>query len=140
MVFGRSEGYDSNEDNIVRSYARNLRKRIDEYFATEGRDEDLRLEIPRGGYIPIFSTRSVEAEAVSNLLVAETNSDGLSGHNDVAPESSQPIESAAYEQSDEPPSLFADKSEPSAKARWLARGKTILRNTVRSLRFVSGLR
>lgn len=54
LVFGRTEDYNSNDDNIVRSYARKLRKRIDEYFATEGRDEPLRLEIPRGGYTPIF--------------------------------------------------------------------------------------
>jgi hypothetical protein len=58
LVFGRPEGYDTNEDNIVRSYARNLRKRIDEYFTREGIAEDLLLEIPRGGYTPIFSTRS----------------------------------------------------------------------------------
>lgn len=55
IVFGRTEDYDSNEDNIVRSYARKLRKRIEEYFATEGSKETLRLEIPRGGYAPIFS-------------------------------------------------------------------------------------
>lgn len=54
-VFGRTEDYDSNDDNIVRSYARKLRKRIDDYFATEGQKEPLRLEIPRGGYAPIFS-------------------------------------------------------------------------------------
>jgi hypothetical protein len=54
LVFGRREGYDSNEDNIVRSYARNLRKRVDEYFAAEGREEKLRLTIPRGGYRPTF--------------------------------------------------------------------------------------
>jgi hypothetical protein len=55
IVFGREEAYDSNDDNIVRSYARKLRKRMEEYFATEGRDELLRIEIPRGGYVPIFS-------------------------------------------------------------------------------------
>ena len=55
IVFGRSEGYDPNDDNIVRSYARKLRKRIEEYFDREGREETLRLEIPRGGYTPIFS-------------------------------------------------------------------------------------
>jgi hypothetical protein len=54
IVFGRAEDYDPNDDNIVRSYARKLRKRIEEYFATEGREESLRLEIPRGGYTPIF--------------------------------------------------------------------------------------
>ncbi|MGA2249955.1 hypothetical protein [Terracidiphilus sp.] len=55
IVFGRAEDYDPNDDNIVRSYARKLRKRIEEYFATEGREETLRLEVPRGGYTPIFS-------------------------------------------------------------------------------------
>ena len=62
LVFGRAEGYDSSDDNIVRSYARTLRKRIDEYFATEGKAEKLRLEIPRGGYSPLFSARTSETE------------------------------------------------------------------------------
>jgi hypothetical protein len=64
-VFGRAENYDPNDDNIVRSYARKLRKRIDEYFATEGCEETLRLDIPRGGYAPIFSEHAdapLEAE------------------------------------------------------------------------------
>jgi hypothetical protein len=57
QVFGRSEGYNSNDDNIVRNYARTLRKRVEEYFATEGKHEDLRLEIPRGAYVPVFYAR-----------------------------------------------------------------------------------
>lgn len=64
LVFGRPEGYDTNEDNIVRSYARNLRKRIEEYFAGEGVEEDVLLEIPRGGYTPIFSPRSSTTEGI----------------------------------------------------------------------------
>src|ERR1700733_8111695 len=56
-VFGRAEGYNSNDDNIVRNYARMLRKRVDDYFANEGRDEDLLLEIPRGRYVPVFPPR-----------------------------------------------------------------------------------
>lgn len=44
LIFGRPEGYNTNEDNIVRSYARNLRRRIEEYFATEGGEEDLLLK------------------------------------------------------------------------------------------------
>lgn len=62
LVFGRAEGYDASDDNIVRSYARTLRRRIEEYFATEGASEPLRLEIPRGGYAPAFSSRPVETE------------------------------------------------------------------------------
>ena len=47
-IFGRPEGYDPGEDNIVRSYARMLRKRLDAYFAEEGAGETLRLLVPRG--------------------------------------------------------------------------------------------
>jgi hypothetical protein len=53
-IFHRASNYNPGEDNIVRSYARLLRKRLDEYFLHEGRDEPARLIVPRGGYIPIF--------------------------------------------------------------------------------------
>jgi hypothetical protein len=53
-VFGREQGYDSREDNIVRNYARQLRKRLEEYYADEGRAEHLRIDIPKGGYVPSF--------------------------------------------------------------------------------------
>lgn len=53
-VFGRPERYDCSEDNIVRNYARQLRTRLDDYYRWEGRSEALRLEVPRGGYKPVF--------------------------------------------------------------------------------------
>jgi hypothetical protein len=53
-VFDRRQGYDSKEDNIVRNYARQLRKRLDEYYSLEGQIECLRIEIPKGGYFPVF--------------------------------------------------------------------------------------
>src|SRR5580692_9328559 len=56
-IFHRASNYNPGEDNIVRSYARLLRKRLDEYFEQEGRDEPVRLIVPRGGYVPIFESR-----------------------------------------------------------------------------------
>jgi hypothetical protein len=76
QVFGRSEGYNSNDDNIVRNYARTLRKRVEDYFATEGKHEDLRLEIPRGAYVPVFYPRSSEDS---------TQGENPSGGNDPGP-------------------------------------------------------
>jgi hypothetical protein len=73
LVFGRAEGYDASDDNIVRSYARTLRKRIEEYFATEGKAEPLLLEIPRGGYSPTFSARMPETETSSENLSSAGN-------------------------------------------------------------------
>jgi len=56
-VFGRPPTYDRSQDNIVRVNATELRKRIELYFATEGVHEPLVLEIPRGGYKPVFHRR-----------------------------------------------------------------------------------
>ncbi len=60
-VFARPRGYRTEDDNIVRNYARQLRRRLDVYFAEDGRDEPLRLEIPTGGYVPRFLARNEEA-------------------------------------------------------------------------------
>jgi hypothetical protein len=61
-VFGRSSTYDRSQDNIVRVNATELRKRIELYFASDGAHESLILEIPRGGYKPIFRRRLPEAK------------------------------------------------------------------------------
>lgn len=57
-VFGRPVNYDRSQDNIVRVNATELRKRIDQYFLTEGAHETVVMEIPRGGYRPVFRRRS----------------------------------------------------------------------------------
>lgn len=54
QVFDRRRGYSTIEDNIVRNYARQVRKRLAEHFAGEGRDETLRVDVPVGGYVPVF--------------------------------------------------------------------------------------
>lgn len=57
-VFGRPVNYDRSQDNIVRVNASELRKRIDQYFLTDGADETIVMEIARGGYRPVFRRRS----------------------------------------------------------------------------------
>ena len=61
-VFGRRQGYNPGEDNIVRNYARQLRQRLDHYFEEEGKSEELRISIPLGKYIPVFSPHLQEAK------------------------------------------------------------------------------
>jgi len=62
-VFGRSVGYHMGDDSIVRSQARFLRLRLQEYFASEGRDEPILLVIPKGSYVPEFHFRDVKPDA-----------------------------------------------------------------------------
>lgn len=56
-VFGRPAGYNPGEDSIVRTEARNLRLRLERYFNAAGAAEPVILEIPRGGYLPVFRPR-----------------------------------------------------------------------------------
>jgi hypothetical protein len=66
-VFGRRSDYDTSQDNIVRVAATELRKRIELYFASEGAHETVILEIPRGGYKPIFRRRALPLPPVPGL-------------------------------------------------------------------------
>jgi len=61
-VFGRPEDYDTGIDNIVRVNVSELRKRLAHYFQDEGAEEPIIIEIPRGGYFPVFLCRHVEVD------------------------------------------------------------------------------
>ena len=53
-VFGRSPGYDPKLDGIVRTEAMRLRARLDKYYAAEGSQDALIIELPKGGYRPVL--------------------------------------------------------------------------------------
>jgi hypothetical protein len=73
-VFGRRPGYHPGEDNIVRNYARQLRHRLDQYFLEEGREEELRLSIPRGKYVPVYSGNHFQDRPLLVVTEHETES------------------------------------------------------------------
>lgn len=53
-VFERKGGFDPAGDTIVRSNMLRLRQKLEAYFSEEGAHECLRIQIPRGGYTPVF--------------------------------------------------------------------------------------
>lgn len=53
-VFHRSPDYDPRNDAIVRVQASSLRKKLAAYYENEGRAAALRIDLPRGGYVPRF--------------------------------------------------------------------------------------
>jgi hypothetical protein len=79
-VFDRPADYDTASDNIVRVHASMLRKRLEQYFASEGRDEKILIELPKGNYAPVFLERSsaeehdaaLTADSRKTLALAET--------------------------------------------------------------------
>jgi hypothetical protein len=56
-VFGRSAAYNATDDSIVRTQARLLRQRLEEYFEHECPACPMVLIIPKGGYVPVFERR-----------------------------------------------------------------------------------
>jgi len=56
-VLGRDAGFNPQVDAVVRVDAHHLRKRLKEYYATEGREHKLAILIPAGCYAPEFVIR-----------------------------------------------------------------------------------
>lgn len=57
-VFGRcADRFDPRADSIVRVEARRLRQRLLRYYAEEGADAPLRIELPVGSYVPLLQWR-----------------------------------------------------------------------------------
>lgn len=67
-VFGKPAGYSPAEDSSVRVHIRQLRLRLHEYYACEGRNETLIIEIPKGSYALEF--RATVHEPQPELVAA----------------------------------------------------------------------
>lgn len=59
-AMGRPMAYSTEEDSSVRRRAYALRQKLDEVYATELADANVRIDVPKGAYVPRF------------ILVAET--------------------------------------------------------------------
>jgi TolB-like protein/Tfp pilus assembly protein PilF len=53
-VFGREPGYDCKADSVVRTQARRVREKLGEYYHSAGKADAIRIEIPKGTYVPEF--------------------------------------------------------------------------------------
>ncbi len=59
QVFGKETSFDPRADPVVRVQARRLRARLVRYYAEEGQADEILIELPKGGYSPVFSRREV---------------------------------------------------------------------------------
>lgn len=72
-ALGRRKDFDATQDNIVRVQFTHLRRKLDTYFANEGKHEPLIVTIPKGSYTPLFlpakdNVALVEAECPPEKL------------------------------------------------------------------------
>lgn len=55
-ALGRGPKFDPRTDPVVRAEASRLRSRLDRYYAGDGRDDVVIIELPKGSYVPRFSS------------------------------------------------------------------------------------
>lgn len=73
-VYSRDPPYDPRIDSTVRVEARRLRRKLEEYYAGEGEADPVRINLPIGSYIPVFTEstggagRTPEKKAVGSIF------------------------------------------------------------------------
>src|ERR1700704_4643018 len=70
-VFGRKPTYDPRVDAVVRTEAVKLRARLRDYYDSEGREDAIIIDLPKGGYIPAFRIRDIVPKPVAAPTIAE---------------------------------------------------------------------
>jgi TolB-like protein len=61
-VFGR-QNFDAQSDPAVRIEAGRIRRELERYYLLAGRDEPVIITIPKGGYVPTFTSSPVSTKA-----------------------------------------------------------------------------
>jgi hypothetical protein len=69
-VFGRTASFDRNQDAIARVEAHRLRKKLKQFYETEGKAHPIHIELPLGGYAPVFRQMPAEPPHVEPASTA----------------------------------------------------------------------
>ena len=77
QVFAKDPSFDPRTDPIVRVQARRLRARLVKYYREEGQGDEIAIELPKGGYSPVFRRKESTASGRPSLTAT------LAGRNTV---------------------------------------------------------
>ena len=61
-VLGKKSDFDPRTDTIVRAEARRLRARLDQYYASEGKHDSVKISVPKGSYAPQIEYNNATAD------------------------------------------------------------------------------
>lgn len=75
-VFDRGEDFDGTRDPVVRVEAARLRRRLEHYYFVAGEDDPIRIDIPKGGYVPRFIRQDGDISQGTSSTPAEAPSRG----------------------------------------------------------------
>ena len=77
-VYQRAKEFDPRTDPIVRVEAGRLRRALDQYYSSTGRHDPIRIDIPKGGYVPSFDTqeKTNQHHPKSKMSILDDNTGG----------------------------------------------------------------
>lgn len=62
-IYDRGPDFNPQHDSIVRVQAHEIRKSLLAYYSEEGGEDRLRIDLPAGGYVPVFTRITAESPA-----------------------------------------------------------------------------
>ncbi|HVY93964.1 MAG TPA: tetratricopeptide repeat protein [Bryobacteraceae bacterium] len=85
-VFGKGPSFDPRNDPIVRVQARRLRSQLARYYQEEGHEDETLIELPKGGYTPVFRAfRGVAPKRIEPSALVSRNTILLTPFADYSP-------------------------------------------------------
>jgi hypothetical protein len=63
-VFGKPASYDPRQESVVRMHVGRLRQKLAEYYRSEGADDPILVDVPKGGFKVTFETREIPPDAI----------------------------------------------------------------------------
>jgi hypothetical protein len=70
-VFAKPASYDPRQESVVRMHVARLRQKLAEYYRTEGVDDSIIVDIPKGAFEVTFEPREIAIEHLSVVLSEE---------------------------------------------------------------------
>jgi hypothetical protein len=64
-VFGKPASYDPRQESVVRMHVGRLRQKLAEYYRSEGGDDPILVDVPKGGFKVTFETREIRPDGVA---------------------------------------------------------------------------
>jgi hypothetical protein len=132
-VFGKDAEFDPSTDAVVRVQAGRLRDLLQQYYATEGAGDPLRVIIPRGSYVPAYHYVSVAPASTDEISSAPATPAGpadaepRTGRTDAEPRAvPEPAAHAqAYDLSSLPAAALSPQLIRQVRLFWMAMGAII---------------
>src|ERR1700733_1503468 len=61
-VFAQPSSYDPRQESVVRMHVGRLRQKLAEYYRSEGVDDPILVDVPKGGFKVTFEMREIRPE------------------------------------------------------------------------------